>query len=187
MKAGIFVGVILGVVVIAIGLAVVLTAAVIPFTRDFSSPASAPATLAPIAAVTTLPPTPPPASPTPRASPTAPGSTARPELALNVTSFAVNGFSASVAARVGNVGNVDVHNLQGQVQVTTSGTIVQVNGTYAYVIPLGNLKVGQTVQVNASLDFTFLDGLKISQDGATLYLWLVSDEKTQTFSYDYRP
>ena len=118
---------------------------------------------------------------------TAPNAGSKVSFNLSVTDFVVDGFSAHVTARVTNPGNGDAHNVQAQVRVTSAGSIVQVNDADSYTLSIGTLRSQQAVTVNTTLTFNILDTLKISSQGATVYLWLISDEKTETFSYDYHP
>ena len=96
-----------------------------------------------------------------------------------MTDFVVDGFSAHVTARVTNPGNGDAHNVQAQVRVTSAGSIVQVNDADSYTLSIGTLRSQQAVTVNTTLTFNILDTLEISSQGATVYLWLISDEKTR--------
>jgi archaellum component FlaF (FlaF/FlaG flagellin family) len=190
MKAGVVVGVVLGFIIVAAAVVVVALASIVPWTREVSSQSlitspnttNAPTTsflpVNPSPPSSTLPTTPPETSVVP---------TGRVNFVLTVTNFRVNGFSADVTAQVFNNGNANAHNVQAQIQAISGGAVVQVNSSDSYFLPIGSINAQQTVTVNTTLSFNILDTLKISSNGATIYLWLVSDENAQSFSYDYHP
>jgi hypothetical protein len=190
MKFGVVVGVVLGLIIVVAAIVMVVLASIMPWTREVSSQSltGVPNTSNP-PLISYLPASPSPSSSTsdtrPPGTPSVPSG--RVNFVLTVTSFRVDGFSADVTAQVFNNGNADAHNVQAQIQATSGGAVVQVNNSDTYVLLIGSIKAQQTVTVNTTLSFNILDTLKISSSGATIYLWLVSDQDTQSFSYDYHP
>ena len=54
-------------------------------------------------------------------------------------------------------------------------------------IDIGTLSAGQNVVKQVTINFSLTDGLKITQQGVQFVLTIHSDERTETFTYDYQP
>jgi hypothetical protein len=189
MKTGIILGVILGLGILAIAALAVVMLVVLPVSRQTSAePFSTTATPNIVIASTSVPVAAAtsgitPITPTDSLPPGNPGA----NFILNVSDFTVNDFSANITALFTNQGSDDAHNVQAQVQATSEGSAVKINGNDVFVIALGTIKAQQTISAKTTLSFNLLDGLKVTNSGATFNLLLISNEKTQGFSYYYRP
>jgi hypothetical protein len=178
MKLGILCGVVLGLVAIAGIVAGVVAFAIVPFAREVTSQTLNPGPSGQNPIVSAVP-----------ATSSIPSQTPAPAVAfsLQVVDFSLNGFSADITAQVSNIGNADAHNIQARIQAISAGSLIQLNNLDSVMVPVGNLPARQATTVKTTLGLNFIDGLKVSSSGATIYLWLISDEKTQNFSYDYHP
>jgi len=131
-------------------------------------------------------------TPTPTPSP-APSPSPSPSPGVSVvfgfaiTDISGSGFSRTITAQVSNSGQADAHNVWAEVQVFSGGSKVKVSGQDYLRVDIGILKSGEIAQRQVTVSFSFTDGLKISQNGATFKITLHSDEHTETFSYDYAP
>jgi len=109
-------------------------------------------------------------------------------LGVNVTDFHVNGLSSgTVNAQITNTGTGDALNVWAKLEIICQGSIVKIGGQDYLRKDIGVIKTGQSVSPRVTINVSFTDGIKISQNGATLRLTIFSDEKTETLSYDYRP
>lgn len=52
---------------------------------------------------------------------------------------------------------------------------------------VGTLGPGAKITKQVAVEFGFFDGAKVLQNGADIVLTVSSDEKTQTFTYSYKP
>jgi hypothetical protein len=110
------------------------------------------------------------------------------EFNLNITGIENTGLtSRGVTGQITNAGTVDAHNVSAKVQVFCQGSLVKINNQDYIVQSLGAIKAGNTVTQAISLSFSILDVGRLSQNGATVTLTITSDEKTQTFSYNFQP
>jgi hypothetical protein len=107
---------------------------------------------------------------------------------VNVSNFQVSGLtSGKVNAQISNTGTGDAHNVWSKVEIICQGSIVKIGGQDYLRKDIGMIKAGQTVSPQVTINVSITDGIKISQNGATLRLTIYSDEKTETLSYDYHP
>jgi hypothetical protein len=98
-----------------------------------------------------------------------------------------SGFSRTFSSDITNTGNIDAHNVWVKVEASSGGTRVPVNGQDFLRVDIGTIKVGATARQETTIEFSLADGLKIMQSGAQFVLTVISDEKTQAFSYNYTP
>jgi hypothetical protein len=188
MKTGIILGVILGFGILAITALAVVMLVILPVSRQtsaesFSTTATPNIVIASTSIAAAANPGITPVIPTNSLPPVNPGV----NFILNVSDFTVNDFSADITALFTNQGPDDAHNVQAQVQATSEGSAVKINGNDVFVISLGTIRAQQTISAKTTLTFNLLDGLKVTGSGANINLLLISNEKTQGFSYDYRP
>jgi hypothetical protein len=106
---------------------------------------------------------------------------------LVITDVSGSGFSRTVTAEISNSGHADAHNVRGEVFVSSGDSSIKVNGQSSIKIDVGLLPAGQTVIKRVTMSFSFTDGLKVAQNGATIKLVVYSDELTDTLYYDYTP
>jgi hypothetical protein len=107
--------------------------------------------------------------------------------ALNITDVSGSGLSRTISAQITNTGKTDAHNTWGKIEVFSGGNRIKINGQDSVRVDLGTLKAGSTVNSQVTLGFSFLDGPTVLARGATFKFTIYSDQKTQTFSYDYIP
>ncbi len=123
-------------------------------------------------------------SPSPKAS----TASAAVNFVPSITSISGSSFnSRTITVQLANTGTADAHNVQAKVEVLSQGTIIQVNGQPYLTQSLGTIKAGASVTIQYTASVSLTDGLKILQNGATINLYISSDEKTQSTSYDYQP
>ena len=103
---------------------------------------------------------------------------------VNITG---SGLSRTITARIANTGSVAAHNVRATVNVTSGGSPVRISGQDSLDVSIGDLAPGAAVEKAVELGFGFADGLRISQQGATFFLTVSSDEAAETFSYEYQP
>jgi hypothetical protein len=134
-----------------------------------------------------------PLSPTPTPTPSpAPAPSPAPQsgdvkFEFAVTDISGSGLSRTITAQVTNTGDADAHNVWGKVEVSSQGSKIKLGGNDYLRQDIGTIAAGETITVQVTLSFSFTDGLKLSQNGATFMLTIYSDEYTETFSYDYEP
>ena len=129
-------------------------------------------------------PSPIPSSPTPSVPSSQNGEV---KFELAVADIIGSGLSRTITSQVTNSGAIDVHNVWGKVEVFSQDSIIKLGGEESLRIDVGTVNSGETVATEVTLNFGLTDGLKISQNGATVVLTIYSDEVTETFSYDYSP
>lgn len=129
-------------------------------------------------------PSPNPPSPTPNVTPAQNGEV---KFELAVTETSGSGLSRTITAQVTNTGDIDAHNVWGKVEVFSQGSIIKIEGKEFLRIDVGTITSGDTVTTEVTLSVGLTDGIKISQDGATLVLTIYSDELTETFPNEYSP
>jgi hypothetical protein len=98
-----------------------------------------------------------------------------------------DGLTRQVTAELLNKMAEDVHNTIVKLEVTSGGSVIKLNGKEYLEVDLGTIKSGETVQSTMEISLGFFDGLKITQNGAVLYLTVKSDEVTETVKYEYQP
>jgi hypothetical protein len=203
---GVLIGVIIGLVVIIAVLTFLVLSNVFVFNRSSSSTAgitSPPIAFAspsinssstPLPSNTGLPATtaPPVRTPTPTgtasmsSAASSPTSQKEVNFTIAVSSFSISGAtSGTVTAQIANIGNIDAHNAWIKVEIYSQGSLIKVNGGDYFRKDLGTIKAKTTLTTQATLNISFIDGLKILQSGATFTLTIYSDEKTQTLNYEY--
>lgn len=106
---------------------------------------------------------------------------------IAITNVSGTGLSRAVTAHVTNTGSADAHNAWAKAEVFCRGQRIQMSGQDFLKQDLGTVKAQTTVIAQATLDFGFFDGLTILQHGAQVLLTVISDERTQTLTYDYKP
>ena len=104
-----------------------------------------------------------------------------------ITDINGTGLSRTVTSQVTNTGSTDAHNAWAKVEVFSQGASIKLSNSDFLRVDLGIIKAGTAVTKQVTLQFSLLDGLKITQSGAQLVLTIYSDENTQTFNYDYKP
>ena len=104
-----------------------------------------------------------------------------------ITDISGTGLSRTVTAQVTNTGSTDAHNAWAKVEVFSQGARIKLSNNDFLRVDIGIIKAGAAVTKQVTLQFSVLDGLKITQNGAQLVLTIYSDENTQTFNYDYKP
>ena len=104
-----------------------------------------------------------------------------------ITDISGTGLSRTVTAQVTNTGSTDAHNAWAKVEVFSQGASIKLSNNDFLRVDIGIIKAGAAVTKQVTLQFSVLDGLKITQSGAQLVLTIYSDENTQTFNYDYKP
>ncbi len=123
--------------------------------------------------------------PAPPPTPTPAAKTVAFEVAI--TDVTGSGFSRTVTAQMKNAGQADAHNTWVKVEVFAGTSKVKLGGEDYLRIDLGTVGAGQTLERQVTLSFSLMDGLKLSQSGATFKLTITSDEHTDTLTYDYTP
>jgi hypothetical protein len=107
---------------------------------------------------------------------------------LNITAVDNTGLtSRNITGQITNTGNVDAHNVTAKAQVLSQGSVVKVNNQDYITQFIGTVKAGETVSETMSLSFNIMDVGRLTQSGATVNLSVISDEKTQTFTYNFQP
>lgn len=134
----------------------------------------------------------PPASTTPTPAPPSaadiiPSQNGAVKFEFAVTDISGSGLSRTITAQITNTGDIDAHNVWGKVEVFCQGSRIKLEGKDFLRTDLGTIASGDAVTTKVTLGFGLMDGLKISQNGATFKLTIYSDELTETFSYDYSP
>ena len=105
----------------------------------------------------------------------------------------VSGFSSRYttesrgSAQLTNTGKDDTHNVWAKVEVFSQESRIKLSGEDFLRVDVGLLKNGAAVTKQVPIEFSLMDGLKISQNGARLVLTMNSDEKTQELYDDYQP
>jgi len=107
---------------------------------------------------------------------------------LQITSVNETGaLSRSITGEIGNAGNIDAHNVVCTVEIYSNGNQIKINGQDSISKTLGTIGAGKTVTTTLDLTFGLFDSPTLLKNGATVYLQIASDEKTQLLSYDYKP
>lgn len=120
-------------------------------------------------------------------TPPSPSATANVTFGLAITGITGSGFSRTVTADISNSGTTDAHNITAKVEVFSAGSRIQISGKDYLTVDIGTLKAGMSVTKQVAMDFGMFDGIKMQQNGAQFVLTVTSDEKTQTFNYDFKP
>ncbi len=118
---------------------------------------------------------------------TAPSPNKNVNFGFAITAVTGTGLSRTVTAQVTNTGSADAHNAWAKVEVFSQGARVRLSNNDFLRVDVGTIKAGTTVTEQVVLQFTLLDGLKITQSGAQFVMTIYSDENTQVFNYDYKP
>ncbi len=148
-------------------------------------PTSSPAASTPVASSPVSSSTKPPAS-SPVATSTAP-TLGNVSFAMYVSPPTGSGLSRTFSAQISNTGSTDAHNVWVEIEATSAGTTVQISGQNYIIVNIGNMNAGETITKQVTLEFTLEDSVRILQNGAHFVLTVNSDEKTQSFAYDYVP
>ena len=107
---------------------------------------------------------------------------------LNFPYFNISGpTSATINVQIANTGSSDAHNVFGKVEIYYQGSVIKIGGQDYLRTDVGTIKAGTNVTTQVILKVSLPDGLKVLANGATLKLTIFSDEKTQTYSYDFKP
>ena len=107
---------------------------------------------------------------------------------VNIIGFQTSGLtSGTVSARISNTGTDDAHHVWAKVEIIYQGSIVKIEGQDYLRKDIGTIKAGETITAQATINLGLSDGIKISQNGATVRLTIYSDEKIETLSYDFQP
>jgi len=109
------------------------------------------------------------------------------DFALSITGVTQSGLSATVTADLINNGTSTAHIVSVKVEVFSGGSRVQISGQDFLTVPVGTLGPGAKATKQVTLEFGFMDGMKMAQSGADFVLTVSSDEKTRTFNYSYKP
>jgi len=169
--------------VIALVVIVGFMAGFIPWQREVPSPALSPVPLpAPSPSPAPVP------SPLPAPAPAPPPSQGEDvKFGFAVTDITGSGLSRTVTAQVANTGVADAHNVWAKVEAFIGGSRIRLNGQDYLRVDIGTLKAGDSVTKQVALSFSITDGLKIAQQGVHLEMTILSDEHSETFTYDYKP
>jgi hypothetical protein len=106
---------------------------------------------------------------------------------LEILSVSGANLSRTVTAMVINAGRIDAENCRAKIEVFSSNNRIKINGQAYLEQDLGTLKPGEPSISEVTLSFSALDAPKLLKNGVTINITLYSDQKTQTFSYDYQP
>ena len=193
------VGVVLGVV---IGFVIITVAAIVLIFNVFGAANRTPSTPTPLGTPvqtqTASPAVSPPASTNPSAllpstSPVPANSNvtaASPvvDFKVNISAVENTGLtSRKITGQITNAGTADTHNVSAKVQVFCQGSPVKINNQDYIIQPFGTIKAGETISQGISVSFSILDAGRLTQYGATVNLTITSDEKSQSFSYNFQP
>ncbi|MBI2908962.1 MAG: hypothetical protein HYX92_15070 [Chloroflexi bacterium] len=113
----------------------------------------------------------------------------RPEVEFDVSITEVSGagLTRTLSARIANVGRADAHRVWLKLEATSGGAAIKLGGQDYLREDIGALKAASSIQRRVTLSVSPLDGLKVAGNGLRFVLTVYSDERTQTFSYEYRP
>ncbi len=106
---------------------------------------------------------------------------------FNITDVTGSGLSRTVTAQIKNSGQADAHKTWAKVEGFSGTTRIKLGGQDYLRIDLGTIGARQALDRQVTLSFSIMDGLKLSQSGATFKLTITSDERTDTLTYDYAP
>ncbi len=104
-----------------------------------------------------------------------------------ITNISGSGFSRTIIAQLTNRGSTAAHNVWAKIEASSGESKVKLSGQDYLREDIGTLKAGEIIGKQVTLNFAITDGVKIMQKGVHLELTILSDEYTQTFSYDYTP
>jgi hypothetical protein len=184
---GIILGVLAGFITLLVILALVIFLYIVPVVRQFSTEQM----ITPSPAYSTAPfssPTPKPLmTSSPVQNPALPIPANDVNFTLNIKSVSGTDLSRRITAEMINTGSIDAQNTWVMIEVFSRGKGVKVNGQDNLRIYLGTLKAGVPTTSDVTLTFSPFDVPLILVSGATFNLSLSSDQKNQTFSYDYKP
>jgi hypothetical protein len=132
----------------------------------------------------------PPASTTTKTTVTIPSETQIPndvEFVLNIIEISGNSLSPTISAEITNAGSIDAQNTWAKIEVFSRGKRIKLGGEEFLRKDLGTLEAGIPAAADVTLSFSLSDASVILASGARLDLTIVSDQKTQNFSYNYEP
>jgi hypothetical protein len=108
-------------------------------------------------------------------------------VSFEILSVEGSGFSRTVTGKLTNTGSADLHNSKLKIEMYSNGKLIK-NDSQSYVEKSFNtLKAGLAIVDVVSIKIGLIDGLSVQKNGVTFLLTFTSDEKTQTFTYDYQP
>jgi hypothetical protein len=129
-------------------------------------------------------------STSPSLSPTAVNSTTpspSSDISFNILSVEGSGFSRTVTGELTNTGSIDLHNSKLKIEMFSNGKLIK-NDSKPYVEKnYDTLKAGAVITDVLAIKLSLVDGVTVQQNGVTFTLIFSSDEKTQTFKYDFQP
>jgi hypothetical protein len=127
-------------------------------------------------------------NPFPAATPTsAPIPVQTINIGLDIVSVEGSGFSRIVTGHLTNSGTVDLHNSVLKIEIFSNGKPIK-NDSQTYVEKAFNtIKAGTSVTDVVAIKLGLIDGINVQNNGANFLLTFTSDEKTQTFTYQYVP
>jgi hypothetical protein len=106
---------------------------------------------------------------------------------LNILDVSGADLSRTVTAQLLNKGSIDATNCWVNIEVFSSGSRIKINGEEYQRIDLGTLKAGEPSVTQVQMSFSMFDAPRMIKNGVNFNITLYSDQKTQTFSYDYQP
>jgi hypothetical protein len=106
---------------------------------------------------------------------------------LNINSVSGTDFSRRISAELINTGTNNAQNTWVKVEVFSGGNKIKIKGEDFLRKDIGTLKAGMSTIQQVTLSFSPFDAAKLLLNGAAFNLTICSDQKTQTFSYDYKP
>jgi hypothetical protein len=179
---GIVLGVIIGIVALVLIIIVVIILWILPaINQNSSSQTTTPAfTTTPTTLSTTI------AKTTTANQTTAPAANDV-SFSINITEISGTGLSRTITSQIRNDGSIDAQNCQARIEVFSGGNRIKISGQDFLIHPLGTLKAKVITTTRVTLSFSVFDAPLILANGATFNLTISSDQKTQTFSYDYTP
>jgi hypothetical protein len=187
---GVILGVIAGIIVLTIAVVILALTFVMPAFTEYSNQS----TTAPITGYDTfIPPSTSTSSQTPPSSTQNPVSTSMTTTAndvkftLNILDVSGADLSRTVTAELLNTGSIDATNCWVKIEVFSSGSRIKIDGEDYLRVDLGTLKAGEPSVTQVQMSFSVFDAPRMIKNGVNFNITLYSDQKTQTFSYDYQP
>jgi hypothetical protein len=108
-------------------------------------------------------------------------------IALEILSVEGSGFSRTVTGQLTNNGTVDLHNCSLKIEIHSGNKLIQ-NDSQPYIERYFNtIRAGTVVTDVVSIKLGLVDGINVQNNGASFTLTFKSDEKSQTFTYQYQP
>lgn len=109
------------------------------------------------------------------------------EFVLNIIEITGNSLSPTISAEITNKGSIDAQNTWAKIEVFSRGKRIKIGGEEFLRKNLGTLEAGVPAAADVTLSFSPIDAPVLLASGARLDLTIVSDQKTQNFSYNYEP